>query len=66
MIDETMSRLSVVCEADSPLIGNSLDDNSEREREIVEVSAQVDLKSLKKGWHNIIITCDNMHEGNQG
>ncbi len=31
-----------------------------------EINADVDLNKLKRGWHNIVVTCDNAQEGNQG
>lgn len=31
-----------------------------------EISADVDLKEYKKGWHNIIVVCDNLDPGCEG
>ena len=30
------------------------------------VHAQIDLRKVKKGWHNMLITCDNLDDGCEG
>jgi hypothetical protein len=31
-----------------------------------EINSMVDLKTIKRGWHNIIVTCDNICESGEG